>query len=131
MYKFEKLEVWQLAIEYTDVVYEIAERLPQTEKYNLASQIRRAATSVTLNIAEGSTSQIRRMAIRSLIETVACQHLISRREYLEDQEQLRTAYRLSEELFAKLQAFKQAVERDTSSIRELETQFEYETDTPF
>lgn len=138
MYKFEKLEVWQLAIEYADVIYEIAERLPRSEKYNLASQIRRAATSVTLNIAEGSTSQsdaeqsrFLRMAIRSLIETVACQHLVSRREYLEDQGQLRKAYRLSEKLFAKLQAFKQAVENGASSVREMKTDFDYETDTPF
>ena len=56
-FKFEKLEVWQLAIEYIDLIYEIAEQLPKNEEYNLRSQITRAATSVALNIAEGSTSQ--------------------------------------------------------------------------
>jgi len=57
MYKFEKLEVWQLAIEYTDLCYSLAEHLPKREEYNLASQLRRAAVSVALNIAEGSTGQ--------------------------------------------------------------------------
>jgi four helix bundle protein len=57
MHKFEQLEVWVLAIEYTDMCYTIAEGLPKHEDYNLTSQIRRAAVSVALNIAEGSTGQ--------------------------------------------------------------------------
>jgi four helix bundle protein len=57
MHKFEKLEVWQLAIEYTDLCYWLAEQLPKREEYNLSSQLRRAAVSVALNIAEGSTGQ--------------------------------------------------------------------------
>ena len=126
-YKFEQLEVWQLAMEYTDLVYDIAEQLPSSEKYNLKSQITRAATSVALNIAEGSTSQSSTeqarflgLAIRSLIETVACQHLINRRQYLKDSEPLRNAYRASEKLFAKLQAFRPALIRNKSlpSVRE-------------
>lgn len=56
-FKFEKLEVWQLALDYIDITYEIAGQLPRSEEYNLKSQILRAATSVALNIAEGSTSQ--------------------------------------------------------------------------
>ena len=79
MHKFEKLEVWQLAIEYTDLCYALAEKLPKHEEYNLGSQLRRAAVSVALNIAEGSTSlsdieqaRFLEIAIRSLIETVAC-----------------------------------------------------------
>ena len=56
-FKFEKLEVWQLALEYVDLTYDLAGRLPKSEEYNLKSQIIRAATSVALNIAEGSTSQ--------------------------------------------------------------------------
>ena len=85
MHKFEKLEVWQLAVEYVDLCYVIAEQLPRQEEFNLASQLRRAAVSIALNIAEGSTGQTDPeqarfigMAIRSLVETVACQHLIRR-----------------------------------------------------
>ncbi|MCB0163550.1 MAG: four helix bundle protein [Anaerolineae bacterium] len=126
-YKFEQLEVWQLAMEYTDLVYDIAKQLPSSEKYNLQSQITRAATSVALNIAEGSTSQSNieqarflGLAVRSLIETVACQHLINRRQYLKDSEPLRNAYRASEKLFAKLQAFRHALIKNKSlpSLRE-------------
>ena len=56
-FKFEKLEVWQLALEYVDLTYDLAGRLPKSKECNLKSQIIRAATSVALNIAEGSTSQ--------------------------------------------------------------------------
>ena len=50
-YKFENLEVWRRSLEYTDRLYEIAETLPKHERYNLTDQIRRAATSIALNIA--------------------------------------------------------------------------------
>ncbi len=49
------------------------------------------------------------MAIRSLIETVACQHLINQRNYLTDTEILRQAYKESETLFARLQAFRSSL----------------------
>ena len=49
-YKFERLEVWQLAMDYTDVIYSVAEQLPRSEEFNLKSQIMRAATSIGLNI---------------------------------------------------------------------------------
>jgi len=45
-YKFEQLEVWQLSMEYTDLIYPLAEQLPRSEEYNLKSQIIRAATSI-------------------------------------------------------------------------------------
>ncbi|MBN1811808.1 MAG: four helix bundle protein [Anaerolineae bacterium] len=125
-YKFERLEVWQLALEYTDKIYAIAELLPRSEDYNLKSQSRRAATSIGLNIAEGSTSQsdaeqarFLGMAIRSLIETVACLHLISRRNYVTDPEMLRDAYRFSEKLFSKLQAFRTSLRKQPNrAVRE-------------
>lgn len=50
---FEDLEVYQVAREFRKVVYRVAKRLPEEEKFGLASQIRRAAVSPTNNIAEG------------------------------------------------------------------------------
>ena len=50
-YKFERLEVWKLALEYVNLIYGIAEKLPPFEEYNLKSQIVRAGTGVGLNIA--------------------------------------------------------------------------------
>jgi four helix bundle protein len=50
---FEDLEVYQVAREFRKVVYRVAKRLPEEEKFGLASQIRRAAVSLTNNVAEG------------------------------------------------------------------------------
>jgi four helix bundle protein len=50
---FEDLECYQLALQVMQEAYRVAKRLPVEEKYNLADQIRRAAVSVVLNIAEG------------------------------------------------------------------------------
>jgi len=50
---FEDLEVYQVAREFRKKMYGIAKRLPEIEKFGLANQVRRAAVSVTNNIAEG------------------------------------------------------------------------------
>jgi four helix bundle protein len=50
---FEDLKVYQVAREFRKAMYRIAKRLPDMEKFGLASQIRRAAISLTNNIAEG------------------------------------------------------------------------------
>ncbi len=50
---FEDLEVYQVAREFRKAMYRITDRLPEKEKFALASQIRRAAVSLTNNIAEG------------------------------------------------------------------------------
>jgi four helix bundle protein len=50
---FEDLEVYQVAREFRKAIYRVARRLPAEEKFALASQIRRAAVSLTNNIAEG------------------------------------------------------------------------------
>lgn len=89
-FKFEKLEVWQLSLQYIEIIYNIAQKLPPDEKFNLNSQIRRAATSISLNIAEGSTGQsdaeqnrFLGLSLRSLIETVACLRIIEQRKLLQ------------------------------------------------
>lgn len=56
-YKFQSLQVYQLALDYLDEVYDLAYHLPDVEKFNLRSQLERAGTSIVLNIAEGSTDQ--------------------------------------------------------------------------
>ena len=52
-YSFEDLEVYNMAREFRKKMYTLLKKLPAEEKFNLASQIRRAATSLTNNIAEG------------------------------------------------------------------------------
>ena len=54
MFGFEKLEVWQKAIELTDAVYNFTRPFPNEERFGLTSQMRRCSVSVASNIAEGS-----------------------------------------------------------------------------
>jgi four helix bundle protein len=50
---FEDLEVYKKAREFRKSMYVVSRKLPTFEKYDLGSQIRRAAVSLTNNIAEG------------------------------------------------------------------------------
>ncbi|OQA19060.1 MAG: hypothetical protein BWY63_01843 [Chloroflexi bacterium ADurb.Bin360] len=136
-HKFESLEVWKLALEYVNMIYAVSEALPRSEEFNLKSQITRAATSIALNIAEGSTSQndpeqarFLGLATRSLIETVACQHLIHQRSYLQDLTPLRDTYRSSQTLFYRLQAFRKSLV-GKSVVRENELPYEIDFTLPF
>ena len=56
MQDYHQLEIWKRAMDYAVKVYEFAAALPPEEKYNLAFQFRKAATSVPLNISEGAGS---------------------------------------------------------------------------
>ena len=124
-YKFEQLDVWQMALEYVDLIYDVSEKFPRSEEYNLKSQIRRAATSIALNVAEGSTGQsdaeqarFLGMSIRSLIETIACIHIVRRRNYFEDQTPLNKAYGMSQPLARKLQSFRKSLSPSSYQVRE-------------
>ena len=50
---FEDLQVYQIAREFRKAMYRVNQQLPSFEKFELGSQIRRAAVSLTNNIAEG------------------------------------------------------------------------------
>jgi four helix bundle protein len=124
-FKFEKLDVWRSALEYADLIDAVARELPRSEEFNLKSQIVRAATSVALNIAEGSTGQtddeqarFLGLAIRSLVETVACQHLIHRRKLLSNLEPLRQAYAHAETPVAQLHTMRRVIAPAQKWMRE-------------
>lgn len=53
-FKFERLEVWQLSINFAHEIVKLANKFPQEYRYSLADQIRRAAISIPTNIAEGT-----------------------------------------------------------------------------
>ena len=104
-----------MALGYVDAVYELSRLLPEREKYNLASQIERAATSIVLNIAEGSTGQsdpeqnrFLGLALRSYLETIACCDLIERRAYL-PKETLTSLREQGHQLFIKLAALRKTL----------------------
>lgn len=55
VYSFEKLDVWQESKELAKEVYCITKDMPDSEKFGISNQLRRAAISVSSNIAEGSS----------------------------------------------------------------------------
>lgn len=54
MHNYKELKIWQKAIERSIDIYKLTKEYPETEKYNLSTQMRRSAVSVPSNIAEGS-----------------------------------------------------------------------------
>ena len=54
IFSFEKLEVWIEAKEFSKSLYTMTSKFPDTEKFGLIAQLRRASISIASNIAEGS-----------------------------------------------------------------------------
>jgi len=86
MFNFEKLETWQKAIEFADLVYEVTRNYPGDERFGLTNQMRRASVSVSSNIAEGAARNSRtdyarflEIAAGSLFEVVS-QSFVSQRQ---------------------------------------------------
>ena len=88
-FDFEDLVVYQKAIDFVEIAYKASDHMPTSEGYGLKSQLQRAATSVPLNIAEGSggtETEFRRYvrdARRSVRECVAITEVASRRGYFD------------------------------------------------
>jgi four helix bundle protein len=59
MFNFEKLEVSQKAIGFADFVYRVRRAFPDNERFGLTNQMRRAAVSISSNIAEGTSRHSR------------------------------------------------------------------------
>ena len=111
-FKFENLNVWQRSLDLSALVHEVTLKFPKEELYILTSQIKRAADSVALNIAEGSTGQTKpefkrflSIALRSTIEVVSCIHIARRRNII-SQEDFISIYKLCEEILAKISALR-------------------------
>ncbi|MEX1094604.1 MAG: four helix bundle protein [Planctomycetales bacterium] len=78
VFGFEKLDVWQKAVDFTDSIYVATRDFPSEERFGLTSQLRRASVSIAGNIAEGSSRSSSRDFLRfveiaygSLMETVS------------------------------------------------------------
>ncbi|WP_395074054.1 four helix bundle protein [Flavobacterium sp.] len=95
VYSFEKLEVWIESKDFTKSIYSVTSKLPDSEKFGLISQLRRASISICSNIAEGSArksfkdkAHFTTMAFSSAVEVlnqlIICFELnfISENEYL-------------------------------------------------
>ena len=82
MQDFRKLALYQRSLAYCVSIYEFSTQFPKEEKYGLTSQIRRAATSIPLNISEGSGCNTKKefalfigYAYRSCNEVLTCLEL--------------------------------------------------------
>lgn len=114
-FKFEQLTVWQLAVQLSDRVNDLTKTFPRDELFVLTSQMKRAADSVSLNIAEGSTGQsndeFKRFlgySIRSGVEVVGCMYLAKGRKYISDT-QFAEVYDFLDSLVKKIQALRNSL----------------------
>ena len=87
-FKFEDLKVYNKSLDFVDVVYKISENFPDSERFGLKSQFTRAAISISLNIAEGSSdtdkqfNRFLQMALDSVNECVVCSTIAKRQNYI-------------------------------------------------
>jgi four helix bundle protein len=115
MFNLEKLEVWQRAIDFADLVYSCTQTFPDAERYGLTSQMRRAAVSVSSNVAEGSARISRNdfarfveIATGSLFEVVS-QSAIGLRQGWLTKEQHQRLYAAAEEQSRMLSGLRQSL----------------------
>lgn len=109
-FAFEDLEVYHLAVEFAATIYDLSAHFPQEERFGLTNQIRRASTSVALNIAEGrgrgtdpDFARFLWQARGSVYECVSAVHLARRLSFIAPdagQAALQQAHLLSSKLTA-------------------------------
>ncbi len=87
-HNFRNLKIYQRSIAYAVEIYRITGNFPKEELYGLTSQIRRAAISIALNIAEGSGNSSEKefkrfleIALRSDYEVMACLEIALRMKF--------------------------------------------------
>ena len=114
-FKFEKLDVWQKSIELSYGIHELTRHFLKEELYILTNQIKRAADSIALNIAEGSTGQSNAAfkqfvgyAVRSAIEVVSCLYIGKRRRLIKETH-FQKLYSETETIIRMLQALRKAL----------------------
>jgi four helix bundle protein len=97
MFNFKKLESWHRAIDFADLLYSSTRDFPRDEMFGLTMQMRRAAVSVSSNLAEGSSRSSRtdfarftEIATGSLFEVVSQSVIAKRRGFLNESDYLKT-----------------------------------------
>lgn len=114
MFRFEELEIWRLAVEYGKDCYCLTRQFPKEEMYGLADQLRRAAISISNNIAEGSVGSAQNfkryltMTIGSSLETVNILNFVHEVQYI-SQENKNEMYEKAEKLIRKVRNFSKSL----------------------
>src|SRR3989344_354591 len=117
MFRFESLEIWREAVEYASRIYSVTSKFPASETYALSDQLRRAAVSISANIAEGSGSASAKdlrnylsIAIKSVFETVSLLKIAERNRYISNREYA-DSYTAVETLVKKIQSFRNSLRK--------------------
>ena len=92
-FPFEKLEVWRLAVDLADYVFNILDSFPTGKYLRVISQMEAAVTSVPQNIAEGKGRQYKKEFIQylyiaegSLFEVLTLSEILKRRKLIREEE---------------------------------------------
>jgi four helix bundle protein len=117
MFRFEKLDVWQKAVDFADRVYVVTRGFPTEERFGLTSQIRRASVSISSNIAEGSGrssgkdfAHFVEIGYGSLMETVSQTQVAFRQSFLNEDNRV-ALYTNAEELARMMSGLKASLLR--------------------
>jgi four helix bundle protein len=93
LFPFEKLDVWQLAVELAEKVFYLLDKLPQNKHVRLMSQMESAAVSSSQNIAEGKGRQHKKEFIQflhiaqgSIFEVVTLNEIFRRRKLFDNED---------------------------------------------
>ena len=91
-FRFQDLEIWKLAIEIANELFDIADELEKRKLYRFAEQLRAAGMSMSNNIAEGSGSvsnkefhQFLNIARRSTFENANISILLEMRKLIDEE----------------------------------------------
>ena len=112
MFRFERLEIWQRSSDFAGRIYDVTGRFPAKERFGLVSQLERAASSISGNIAEGSSrtsskdfSRFLEIAYGSLCEVVSHLRIAKSRRFIGSEDHAKL-YCEAEELGRMLTAFR-------------------------
>ena len=110
-FRFEKLDIWNDAINYVNKIYSLTKNFPRDELFGLKDQLRRSASSISANIAEGSGSSSKRdfsnylnISIKSIYETVSHLHIARSQNYIPENKRTEL-YNEAEVLVKRIQSF--------------------------
>jgi four helix bundle protein len=95
VFPFEKLEVWQLAVDLADFIFTLLESFPPKKHLRIISQMEAAVTGISQNIAEGKGRQYKKEFIQflyisegCLFETLTLTEVMRRRKLFSDSDSM-------------------------------------------
>ncbi len=103
MFNFEKLDTWHKAIAFADLDYRLSRNFPPEDRFGLTNQMRRAAVSISSNVAEGCSRSSKadyarfvELATGSLFEVVS-QATVGRNQGFLTESEYQEVYKAADE----------------------------------